>query len=137
MNRSWGKARKYAGCLFIGILFFISLLGPGEEVFGQEQEILLGIEPEHNIFDQVERYRLLARYLSEQLGIKVDLTIMSRYGEVIKRFRAKRLDGAFLSSYTATMGIQELNLEPVVSPVNFTGESTSHGYIFVLSLIHI
>lgn len=131
MNRSWATARKYAGCLVIGILFFIGLPGQEGKVFGQEEEILLGIEPEHNIFDQVERYRFLAKYLSEQLGVKVNLTIMSRYGEVIKRFRAKRLDGAFLSSYTATMGIKELGLEPVVNPVNFTGESTSHGYIFV------
>jgi phosphonate transport system substrate-binding protein len=56
---------------------------------------------------------------------------MSRYGEVIERFKAKRLDGAFLSSYTATMGINELDLLPVANPVNLRGQSTSQGYIFV------
>lgn len=97
----------------------------------QTEELLIGIEPEHNIFDQVERYRSLAEYLSDQLGVKVNLTIMSRYGEVIKRFRARKLDGAFLSSYTATLGIQELGLLPLVSPVNLNGESTSRGYLLV------
>ncbi|MDH3328535.1 MAG: phosphate/phosphite/phosphonate ABC transporter substrate-binding protein [Desulfobulbaceae bacterium] len=124
--------RKRSCRLFLGLLFFISAYAPWQGlVFGQTDEILLGIEPEHNIFDQVERYRYLAAYLSDQLGIKVNLTIMSRYGEVIKRFKSKRLDGAFLSSYTAAMGIKELNLEPVASPVNFGGESASQGYIFV------
>ncbi|MCK9295501.1 MAG: phosphate/phosphite/phosphonate ABC transporter substrate-binding protein [Desulfobulbaceae bacterium] len=97
----------------------------------QPEELLIGIEPEHNIFDQMERYRYLAGYLSQQLGVQVKLTIMSRYGEVIKRFRSLKLDGAFLTSYTATMGIDELKLEPVVNPVNLNGESSSQGYIFV------
>ena len=98
---------------------------------GLMDELLIGIEPEHNIFDQMERYRYLAGYLSRHLGVEVRLTIMSRYGEVIKRFKTLRLDGAFLTSYTATMGINELQLEPVVNPVNLNGESTSRGYILV------
>ena len=99
--------------------------------FEQPKELLIGIEPEHNIFDQMERYRDLADYLSVQLGIKVKLTIMSRYGEVLKRFKTLKLDGAFLTPYTATMAIKELQLEPVVYPVNLNGEYTSEGYIFV------
>lgn len=93
--------------------------------------LLIGIEPEHNIFDQIKRYRHLAGYLSDQLGLKIRLTIMSRYGEVIKRFKSRQLDGAFLSSFTAALGIKELQLEPVASPVNLEGKSTSRGYIFV------
>lgn len=95
------------------------------------EELLIGIEPEHNIFDQVERYRYLTNYLGEKLGVRVKLTIMSRYGELIKRFKTLRLDGAFLTSYTATMGINQLQLEPLANPVNLNGESTSQGYLFV------
>lgn len=97
----------------------------------QPESLLIGIEPEHNIFDQMERYRVLANFLSDQLDVEVKLTIMSRYGEVIKRFRSLALDGAFLSAYTATMGIKELQLEPIANPVNLEGEATSQGYIFV------
>lgn len=97
----------------------------------QKKTLLLGIEPEHNIFDQTERYRALAAYLSDQAGVKVNLTVMSRYGEVIKRFRDRQLDGAFLSPYTAMMGIRQLGLVPVVSPVNLSEASTSRGYVFV------
>lgn len=97
----------------------------------EPSELLIGIEPEHNIFDQMERYRYLADFLSAQLGLKVRLTIMSRYGEVIKRFKNLELDGAFLTPYTATMGVKELKLVPLASPVNLNGESTSQGYVFV------
>lgn len=122
-------------CLWLaaaGLLVFLFLLPvrPGSAADGPE-ELLLGIEPEHNIFDQMERHRHLAAYLSGQLDVKVKLTIMSRYGEVIKRFKSLRLDGAFLTSYTAHLGIRELDLEPVANPVNLNGESTSQGLIFV------
>lgn len=132
MSRGVTILRNFSCCLLVSILFLTgSLVTPPAPVYGQTDEILLGIEPEHNIFDQMARYRILAAYLTDQLGIKVNLTIMSRYGEVIKRFKAKRLDGAFLSSYTAAMGIKKLQLEPVVSPVNLRGESNSKGYVFV------
>ena len=121
-------SRSLIACLLISL---VSSAVMPVIAFGQPKELLLGIEPEHNIFDQMERYRYLADYLSDQLGVKVKLTTMSRYGEVIKRFKTLKLDGAFLTSYTATMGIKELHLVPVTNPVNLSGESTSQGYIFV------
>lgn len=118
--------------LIVMLVFaLLALVAPRAPMAGQSGELLLGIEPEHNIFDQMERYRALAAYLSEQLGIKVNLTIMSRYGEVIRRIRDRQLDGAFLSAYTATLGIRQLGLVPVVTPVNPNGESTARGYILV------
>lgn len=132
MSRGFLSARLFSrglvAFLLAGLLGLAALPAPAT---GQTEELLLGIEPEHNIFDQMERYRHLAAYLSDQLGVKVNLTIMSRYGEVIKRFKSLRLDGAFLTSYTATLGIRELGLEPVANPVNLRGETTSQGYIFV------
>jgi len=120
-------------CFITCLVLIIVAGGANKSVTAAEQpeELLIGIEPEHNIFDQMERYRDLTDYLSGRLGIKIKLTIMSRYGEVIKRFKTLRLDGAFLTSYTATMGINELDLEPMANPVNPIGESMSRGYIFV------
>lgn len=124
---------KRCPCLFVACLFAVLCTVPAWSAPAEDQpvDLLLGIEPEHNIFDQMERYRYLAAYLSGQLGVNVKLTIMSRYGEVIKRFKTLRLDGAFLAPYTAHLGIRELKLEPVANPVNLNGESTSQGFIFV------
>ena len=120
--------KRLIACLLICLITSVALPVSASD---QTKELLIGIEPEHNIFDQMQRYRYLAGYLSKQLGVKVNLTIMSRYGEVLKRFKSRKLDGAFLTSYTASMGIKNLNLEPVVNPVNLNGEFNSQGYIFV------
>lgn len=126
-------AHRFSRSLIAGLLACLLAFAAALPVSAAEQpeKLLIGIEPEHNIFDQMERYRYLAAYLSDQLGVKVQFTIMSRYGEVLKRFKTLKLDGAFLTSYTATMGIKELNLEPIANPVNLNGKSTSQGYIFV------
>ena len=113
--------------LLIHACFAPTIAGAAE----QNRELLIGIEPEHNIFDQMQRYRALTGYLSDQLGLEVKLTIMSRYGEVIKRFKSLHLDGAFLSSYTATLAIKKFDLIPVVKLVRLDGNSTSRGYVFV------
>ncbi|MBU0968495.1 MAG: phosphate/phosphite/phosphonate ABC transporter substrate-binding protein [Proteobacteria bacterium] len=132
MSRHPLSAHRFLTGLIICLLIclFTTAIRPAAAAEPTE-ELLIGIEPEHNIFVQMERYRYLAGYLTEQLGVKIKLTIMSRYGEVIQRFKSLRLDGAFLTSYTATMGINKLNLEPVANPVNLNGESTSQGYILV------
>ena len=113
------------------LLFIQASVAPVAGAAEKNRELLIGIEPEHNIFDQMQRYRALAGYLSDQLGLEVKLTIMSRYGEVVKRFKSLRLDGAFLSSYTAELAIKEFGLRPVAKLVRLDGDSTSRGYVFV------
>lgn len=124
---SLSRCKSLVMVLVCLLVFTCRPAGAAEEV----EELLLGIEPEHNIFDQVDRYRALAGYLSEGLGIKIRLTIMSRYGEVIERFRARRLDGAFLSSYTASLALKKFNLKPVARPVGLHKNANTQGYIFV------
>ncbi len=117
--------------LTLALLFIQACVVPVAGAAEKNRELLIGIEPEHNIFDQMQRYRALAGYLSDQLGVEVKLTIMSRYGEVAKRLESLHLDGAFLSSYTATLAIKEFGLTPVANLVRLDGESTSQGYILV------
>ncbi|MDO9287618.1 MAG: phosphate/phosphite/phosphonate ABC transporter substrate-binding protein [Thermodesulfovibrionales bacterium] len=112
---------------FILLFFVISM---PFKVFAQE-EILLGLIPEQNIFKQMERYRPLASYLSEKAGVKVRLTILSRYGDIVERFVARSLDGAFFDSLTGAMAITRMGVEPMARPVNLDGKATVRSYIFV------
>lgn len=118
--------RRVAQLVFCLCLF----LAVQSHAVDRREELLIGLEPEHNIFDQVERYRELAAYLTDVCGIQVRLTIMSRYGEVLERFKGRRLDGAFLNSYTAALAMSELGLEPFVRPVNSDGSAMTQAYIF-------
>ncbi|MDR9502006.1 MAG: phosphate/phosphite/phosphonate ABC transporter substrate-binding protein [Desulfurivibrionaceae bacterium] len=128
--KSWRLSCLVRG-LAVGLLLWGLLPAALAPATDQPHELLVGIEPEHNIFDQMERYRHLADYLAGQLQIKVRFTIMSRYGEGIKRFKARKLDGAFLTPYPTNKALQELDLEPLVHPVGLDGDLTSQGYIFV------
>lgn len=97
----------------------------------QEDEILIGLIPEMNVFSQMERFKALGDYISEKTGIKMNFTILSRYGNILKSFEAKKLDGAFFGSFTGALAIARLNLEPLARPVNLDGLSTYHGLLFV------
>jgi len=102
---------------------------PARKTFGQ-QELLIGLIPEQNIFRQRERYLVLRKYLSERLGMTVNFTSLSRYGNIVERFSAERMDGAFFGSFTYGLARQQLGVEPLVRPLNLDGTSTYHGYIF-------
>lgn len=117
--------------LLILSYLLVACLTPQLSAEAKSRELLLGIEPEHNIFDQMLKYRALSEYLSDQLGLEVKLTIMSRYGEVVKRFRSLHLDGAVLSSYTTRLAIDELDIVPMVSLVREDGSTTSRGLLLV------
>lgn len=118
--------RRLGTLLVLGLF----LLAGSSPAIGQERELLIGIEPEHNIFTQMEQYQKLADYLSGKAGIPIRLTIMSRYGEFLQRFKAKHLDGAFLDSYTALLAIDTLGMEPVASQVDLTGKVGARSLIF-------
>ena len=101
-------------------------------VFAQppQDKLLIGLIPEMNVFKQMERFKPLSRYLSEQTGIEVKFTILSRYGNIIDSFINKELDGAFFGSFTGALAIKKVGVVPLVRPVNLDGESTYHGYIY-------
>lgn len=93
--------------------------------------IVIGLIPEMNVFKQHERFRPLAGYLTRKLRVEVKFTILSRYGNIIESFREKKIDAAFLGSFTGALSIYQLGVIPLVRPVNLDGTSTYFGHIFV------
>ena len=113
-------------------LLFLSLciVRPSFAQPGQQQ-ILIGILPEMNVFKQKQRFQLLGDFLSTKIGTRVEFTILSRYGNIIDRFTSERMDGAFFGSFTGALAIQKLGVIPLARPVNPDGDSTYRGYLFV------
>jgi len=113
--------------LFILLLtFFI----PSARALEEEKGLVIGLLPEMNVFKQRQRFEPLAAYLSKNLGIPVRLTMLSRYGNVIERIKAEKVDGAFLGSFTGALAISQLNVIPLARPINMDGTSTYYGQIF-------
>ena len=113
------------------IIFFLVLIVLPLKAFCQE-EMLIGLIPEENIFDQVKRHRPLAEYLSKKLGVKVRLTILSRYGDIINKFESAKMDGAFFGTLTGHIAMEKIGVEPIATPVaTLNGKSTAQSYLFV------
>ncbi len=98
---------------------------------GREKTFLIGLIPEQNIFKQMERYEPLASYLSKKVGMKIRLTVLPRYGNIINNFVSTGLDGAFFGSFTYTLAHKKLGVEVLARPLSLDGTSTYHGLIFV------
>ena len=102
-----------------------------EVELGGENTLLIGLIPEQNIFRQMERYQPLADYLSKRVGIKIRLTVLPRYGNIIDNFASTGMDGAFFGSFTYVLAHEKLGVEVLARPVSLNGTSTYHGLIFV------
>lgn len=93
--------------------------------------VVIGLIPELNVFKQKARFTLLGAYLARKIGVPVQFRMLSRYGNILERFEAERLDGAFFGSFTGALAIERLQVVPLARPVNLDGTSTYHGYLFV------
>ncbi len=116
--------------LFGVVLSLFIFLSPSL-IKSEERQLLIGLIPEQNIFRQMERYMPLSEYLEKRTGIKVRLTILSRFGDIIDRFTQRGMDGAFFGDLTGVLAMEKLSVEPIVRPVTPDGSSTVHGYIIV------
>lgn len=113
----------------LGTLILLLLLFP-LDAQTQPRPLRIGLVPEINIFNQLERFQPLEDYLTEKLGREVQFTILSHYGNVIDGFRTEKLDGAFLGSFIGALAIRKQGAIPLARPVNLDGESTYHGLIY-------
>ena len=96
-----------------------------------QKPFVIGLIPEHNIFSQKKRYEPLAAYLTKKTGLKVELAILPRYGNIIDNFTAGGLDGAFFGSFTAALAHKKMNIDALARPEYSNGVSSYHGLIFV------
>ena len=93
--------------------------------------ITIGLIPERNIFEQLDRYEPLADYLSKRIGADIKLKILTRYGNIIDNFVSMGLDGAFFGSFSYALAHVKLGVEPLARPETVDGISTYHGLILV------
>ena len=113
-------------CLLVTLL-----LAAAANAAAADKELVIGLIPETNIFQQMERFKPLGKYLSDQTGTNIKFSVLTRYGNLIENFQQHHLDGAFFGSFTGALAIQKLGIIPIARPVNLNGKSTYSGMIFV------
>ncbi|RJX35030.1 MAG: phosphate/phosphite/phosphonate ABC transporter substrate-binding protein [Desulfurivibrio sp.] len=135
-----GKSYQNCIILFAACLFFLLLSGCGEQqesktgdvpVRTPTRTLKLGLIPEHDIFTQKKRYAPLAAYLSRRIDTAIELSVLSRYGNIIDNFVSNGLDAAFFGSFTGALAVRKLQVQPLARPEYPDGTSTYYGMIFV------
>jgi len=115
----------------VSVVAFTNTEAEMPEDIRQGRSLLIGLIPEQNIFDQLERYQPLADYLSSEIGIPVKLKVLVGYGNIIDNFSALGLDGAFFGSFTYALAQKKLGVEILARPEGIDGRSTYCGLILV------
>jgi phosphonate transport system substrate-binding protein len=110
---------------------WIALLGLWALAGSSAPTLEIGLVPEENIFRLVERYEPIGSWIHRRSGIQVRFVPLASYEEAEERLARSELDGAFLGSFTAAVGVRQLGLEPLARPVFPGGISTYRGYLFV------
>ena len=115
------------------ILFGCTEEHPQKQTTPPENEITLkiGLIPEQNIFDQINRYNNIGNYINKKTNIKIEFKALTRYGEINTDFNELDLDGAFFGSFIYAIAHSQLGVVPIARPENLDGSSTYHGIIFV------
>lgn len=123
--------------LLISICLCMAIAIAGGEAEAQtkttkgQASLTIGLIPERNIFQQLERYEPLADYISKKIGINIKLKVLTRYGNIIDNFISARMDAAFFGSFTYTLAHAKLGVEAIARPQGIDGSSTYYGLIFV------
>jgi phosphate/phosphite/phosphonate ABC transporter binding protein len=92
---------------------------------------LIATIPERNILRQEERYRPLVNFLSNRLGIRMNIGLrhLSSYQEIVDEFVDGRINAAFFGSFVYALTRARVGVEPIVRPVK-AGISQYKGIVF-------
>lgn len=96
----------------------------------RENTFTIAILPEQNVFEQKKRYKPLAEYLSDNLGINVKIKLLDSYGSIYDEIKNKTIDGAFFGSFNYVLTQARTDIEPVARPVETSENSSYRGIIF-------
>lgn len=112
------------------LILALSMLLAGSTRALAEEEFLIGLIPEENIFKQMKKHKPFADYMTKQLGMPVRFTILSRYPHIITRFVERGMDAAIFGTFTAVLAQESLGVKPLTRSVSLDGSTTTNGYVF-------
>jgi len=125
--------QKYILIIVLLPLFIGGGCGSRESTPAQKpapEQIIIGLVPEQNIFDQIDRYQDLVDYLALKCNVSIRLKVMPEYKDVLDALGTSAIDGAFLGSFTYVLAHERFGAEVLARPENEEGSSVYHGLIF-------
>jgi phosphonate transport system substrate-binding protein len=99
---------------------------------GDEEVLRIGMIPNQNPEEVEAQYEPLGEYLSEELGMEVEVSVPTSYTAVVEAMASDRLDLAHFGGLTYVQAKERVDVEPLVTEVNtYTGTTNYRTLIIV------
>jgi len=98
--------------------------------YKENENFIIAIVPEKNIFEQKKRYKNIAKYLSKNLGLNVRIKVLPNYSKICDSFLSGEIDAGFFGSFSYVLTNAKIPLDPIARPLWRNGSSTYRGYLF-------
>lgn len=127
------QSKYYLVFILIGLVILLfGLVSDGftglflETKKSEDKEILkIGLIPADDAQEMLREYQPVADYLSEVLGMKVELTVTNDYTAAIEAMRSKHIDMAWFGPLSYVLANDVANAEAIVNGIRSdTGKST-------------
>lgn len=100
--------------------------------FGGITEIKMGLIPADDADEMLRNYETVSNYLSQQLGIPVEIQVTSDYTAAIEAMRSKHIDMAWFGPFSYVIASNIANAEAIANGVkSSTGKATYKSVIVV------
>ncbi len=91
----------------------------------EQVTIKMGMIPADDAAEMLRSYQPIADYLSEELGVKIEMQVTTDYSAAIEAMRAKHIDMAWFGPLSYVLAADVANAEAIVNGVRRdTGKST-------------
>ncbi|MDQ3509776.1 MAG: phosphate/phosphite/phosphonate ABC transporter substrate-binding protein, partial [Actinomycetota bacterium] len=113
----------------VALAFIFAGCGGGS---GDEEVLQIGMIPNQNPEEVEAQYEPLGEYLSEELGMEVEVSVPTGYPAVVEAMASDRLDLAHFGALTYVQAKERTEVEPLVTEVNtYTGTTNYRSLIIV------
>jgi len=130
----------------LGVLIAIILIGiglirfgekeiTGEVISGEKPEVLrMGLIPADDAEEMLRSYEPVKKYLSEELGIPVEIYATSDYTAAIEAMRSKHIDMAWFGPFSYIIAANVADAEAIVNGVKEETGSASYKSIIITNV---
>jgi phosphonate transport system substrate-binding protein len=122
----------------ISLFLCLTIILTGCQIEGEEKEeitkIKMGLIPADDADEMLRNYEPIKEYLSEQLGIPVEIQVTSDYTAAIEAMRAKHIDMAWFGPFSYVIAANVADAEAIVNGVKTSTGSATYKSLIIANV---
>jgi phosphonate transport system substrate-binding protein len=118
--------------LLAAALLAVALAGCGAGASAGADTLRVGLIPNQNPEKVEAQYEPLEEYLSEDLGMDVELSVPTSYNAVVEAMASEKLDLAYFGGLTYVQARERADVKPLVTEINPETGTTRYGSVIIV-----